>query len=122
MLCYTCNLYYNGGRSSVCLFVSELRRDGWTDLLHFLGRSILYLANILSMFHDIGSKVKVTKKVIGGLRSHDYNQQMVQCIKCVVVTNQIYFSLSIDHSSHIANLPKWTSIRYLYDTYIIVQA
>ena len=36
------HLYYNSGRSSVCLFVglfvSELLRDGWTDLLHFWGK------------------------------------------------------------------------------------
>ena len=36
-------LYYNSGRSSVCLSVSELLRDGWTDILHFLEKDRYYI-------------------------------------------------------------------------------
>ena len=28
---------------SVCVYVSELLRDGWTDLLHFLGKDRYYI-------------------------------------------------------------------------------
>ena len=47
-----CHLYYNSGRSSVCLFVSELLRDGWTDLLHFLGKD-RYNARLTSYLYFI---------------------------------------------------------------------